>query len=65
MLAEVEAVGSPGKVFALQWLTMDRILVLGTAGVMTTWELLNKGEGKATDGEYTIISAFNVLFFNL
>ncbi|XP_045122840.1 WD repeat-containing protein 6-like isoform X3 [Portunus trituberculatus] len=39
---EVEVVGSSGKVFALQWLTMSRILVLGTAGLMTTWEMQSK-----------------------
>uniref|UniRef100_A0A0P4W420 tRNA (34-2'-O)-methyltransferase regulator WDR6 n=1 Tax=Scylla olivacea TaxID=85551 RepID=A0A0P4W420_SCYOL len=44
--SEVEVVGSSGKVFALQWLTMERILVLGTAGLMTTWEIQTKDKSR-------------------
>lgn len=49
LIVEVEAEGPPGKVFALQWLTAGRILALGAAGVMTTWEIQDEGRGGEDD----------------
>lgn len=60
----MEAVGSSGKVFALQWLTVDRILVLGTAGLMTTWEIQTQGNSKVENYvDLNLISIFFVILF--
>ena len=63
MQPELEAVGSSGKIFALQWLTMDRILVLGTAGLMTTWEMQTKHDNTDhTPGDVFLL--FSFLYFS-
>lgn len=59
---EVEVVGSSGKVFALQWLTVDQILILGTAGLMTTWEVQTKDKGKVA--KHTLGGASTLLFLS-